>query len=71
MSKEFQSQCDKCGVVDNETDDKSPHYNMDFYWHGDIEEDYDMGEYTCLCPDCFAVGKYNYRIIKKESEHEL
>ena len=24
------------------------------YWHGDIEEDYDMGDYTCLCKDCFG-----------------
>ena len=24
-----------------------------FYWHGDIEEDYDMGDYDCLCEICF------------------
>ena len=24
------------------------------YWHGDIEEDYDMGIYTCLCYRCFG-----------------
>ena len=25
-----------------------------FYWHGDIQEDYAMGEYTCLCESCFG-----------------
>ena len=25
-----------------------------FYWHGDIEEDYDMGHYDCLCEICFG-----------------
>ena len=28
--------------------------NLDYYWHGDIQEDYDMGEYTCLCESCFG-----------------
>lgn len=27
--------------------------NLYFYWHGDIEEDYDMGDYECLCTRCF------------------
>tara|TARA_R110002110_G_scaffold252235_1_gene468112 strand:- start:10408 stop:10587 length:180 start_codon:yes stop_codon:yes gene_type:complete len=57
------SKCEKCGVVDNESNNNSPHYNMDFYWHGDIEEDYDMGEYNCLCPDCF--GNAEVLLIKE------
>ena len=28
--------------------------NLDYYWHGDIQEDYDMGKYTCLCESCFG-----------------
>ena len=27
--------------------------NLYFYWHGDIEEEYDMGDYECLCCRCF------------------
>ena len=27
--------------------------NLYFYWHGDIQEDYDMGDYSCLCGRCF------------------
>ena len=56
--------CEQCGNFDDnevENDDGIFHlgkrpkrrvgYQPDlyFYWHGDIEEDYDMGEYECLC----------------------
>lgn len=50
--------CDKCGVKDHYEDKRSELYPHDFYWHGDIEEDYDMGEYTCLCINCFSMGDY-------------
>ena len=42
-------QCNKC---QNEKEDAY------LYWHGDIQEDYDMGEYTCLCEDCFGKIKH-------------
>ena len=38
--------CDKCQDEDD---------NSYLYWHGDIQEDYDMGDYTCLCEDCFGI----------------
>jgi len=54
--------CDVCKVFDDqeldnnpELTEKSPNYKPDvfFYWHGDIEEEYDMGEHNCLCEHCF------------------
>ena len=62
------AQCEICNDynddhVDNMAENKaqekrmeqSPNYkpNLYFYWHGDIEEDYDMGDYNCLCGRCF------------------
>ena len=38
------SKCELC------KDSKEHEYH---YWHGDIEEEYDMGQYTCLCYLCF------------------
>ena len=38
------SKCELC------KDSKDYEY---YYWHGDIEEDYDMGIYECLCHFCF------------------
>ena len=52
-------QCDYCN---NENEDSY------LYWHGDIEEDYDMGNYTCLCEDCF--GTLNKRGKIKWSEQK-
>ena len=55
--------CDACGVFDDqelendpELTEESPNYdpNKYFFWHGDIEEKYDMGEHTCLCDSCFV-----------------
>ena len=37
--------CERCNITDADTDQ--------FYWHGDIQEDYDMGKYDCLCKSCF------------------
>ena len=36
-------QCERCNITDADQ----------YYWHGDIQEDYDMGEYNCLCESCF------------------
>ena len=51
---------DKCELCKNKLD-----YNF-FYWHGDIEEDYDMGIYNCLCDTCFdnlnEQGKIKWKI---------
>lgn len=55
--------CNKCKVFDDqelennpELTEKSPNYkpNTSYLWHGDIQEKYDMGEYTCLCDSCFV-----------------
>ena len=62
--------CNKCDNFDDweidniaESDEheqqllNSPDYQPDlyYYWHGDIEEDYDMGDYDCLCECCFDI----------------
>ena len=61
------AQCDECscynddhfdGTVTEEEFDNNPLYepNRYYYWHGDIQEDYQMPEgYCCLCEDCFFV----------------
>ena len=71
------AQCEQCGNFDDqeiENDDgifdlgKRPKrrkgYQPDlyFYWHGDIEEDYDMGDYTCLCEICFDINNSEGKI---------
>ncbi len=38
------AQCNKCNTKDP---------SLIYYWHGDIEEDFDMGDYDCLCENCF------------------
>ena len=58
------SMCEKCGVFDkshvenegdlNLTQRKEYTPNQTFFWHGDIQEEYDMGEYNCLCETCFG-----------------
>jgi len=52
------NQCDKCGAKDRHEDKNSEFNPSDFFWHGDIEEPYDMGDYSCLCRKCFDEGKY-------------
>ena len=64
--------CDKCGNFDKshaEDFDLKLHSNelhyqpeLYFYWHGDIEEDYDMGEYSCLCEICFDINNSEGKI---------
>ena len=41
------------------------------YWHGDIEEDYDMGIYTCLCYRCFGQLNKEGKIKWKQIEMRL
>ena len=58
--------CDECSCYDDNwvdgediTDEElenDPLYEPDryYYWHGDIQEDYQMpAGYWCLCEDCF------------------
>ena len=40
-----------------------------FYWHGDIEEDYDMGDYTCLCEICFDINNSEGKIAWKDDKN--
>ena len=51
--------------------EENPHYkpNLYFYWHGDIEEDYDMGNYDCLCVGCFTQQDMEGKIKWKENQH--
>ena len=58
--------CDECGcynddhfdgTVTEEEFDNNPLYepNRYYYWHGDIQEDYQMpAGYDCLCERCFG-----------------
>ena len=62
------SQCDECGCFDDwhidnmagtedEVDENHDDYANDryYYWHGDIQEDYQMpAGYCCLCEECFG-----------------
>jgi hypothetical protein len=46
-------------------DNKEHQYH---YWHGDIEEDYDMGSYQCLCNICFDHLNSEGKITWKEKK---
>ena len=74
--------CEQCGNFDDnevENDDGIFHlgkrpkrrvgYQPDlyFYWHGDIEEDYDMGDYDCLCECCFDILNREGKIKWKDN----
>ena len=68
--------CDVCGNFDDflsfENKDKDdPNYQPDlyYYWHGDIEEDYDMGDYTCLCEICFDINNSEGKIAWKDDKN--
>ena len=69
--------CDKCGNFDDEHTDGEPaikalpEYQPDlyYYWHGDIEEDYDMGDYTCLCEICFDINNSEGKIAWKDDKN--
>ena len=39
------AQCNECQTTDED---------LYYYWHGDIEEDYDLGSNDCLCENCFS-----------------
>ena len=43
------AQCNKCQTTNED---------LNYFWHGDIEEDYDMGDYDCLCENCFNQSKW-------------
>ena len=66
--------CDVCGNFDDflsfENKDKDdPNYQPDlyFYWHGDIEEDYQMPNgFECLCEICFDILNQEGKIEWKE-----
>ena len=73
--------CNKCDNFDDleidniaESDEheqqllNSPDYQPDlyYYWHGDIEEDYDMGDYDCLCESCFDINNSEGKIKWKD-----
>ena len=78
--------CNKCDNFDDleidniaESDEheqqllNSPDYQPDlyYYWHGDIEEDYDMGDYDCLCECCFESNWHEVELIKRrKNKHD-
>ena len=76
--------CNKCDNFDDweidniaESDEheqqllNSPDYQPDlyYYWHGDIEEDYDMGDYHCLCEICFDINTSEGKIKWKDDKN--
>ena len=71
--------CDSCGNYndshilssDIEVFEDCPDYQPDlyFYWHGDIEEDYDMGDYDCLCECCFDILNREGKIKWKDNKN--
>tara|TARA_R100000278_G_scaffold29057_1_gene26465 strand:+ start:346 stop:621 length:276 start_codon:yes stop_codon:yes gene_type:complete len=73
------AQCDECGCFDDNhidnmagiedlTQDHKDWTNRYFYWHGDIQEDYQMPTgYDCLCEECFRDFSYEGKIIDTDS----
>ena len=76
--------CNKCDNFDDweidniaESDEheqqllNSPDYQPDlyYYWHGDIEEDYDMGDYECLCECFFDILNRERKIKWKDNKN--
>ena len=70
--------CEKCYCYDDSyvegediTDEQlenDPKYEPDryYYWHGDIQEDYQMPKgYECLCESCFGDLLGEGKIIEK------
>ena len=51
------AQCNECQTTDED---------LNYFWQGDIEEDYDMGDYDCLCENCF--NKSNIVKINQKGE---
>ena len=51
-----------------EQEDYQPHKY--YYWHGDIQEDYQMPKgYECLCEECFGDFLNKGEIIEKYLDH--
>ena len=82
--EQFMASCNKCDNFDDweidniaESDEheqqllNSPDYQPDlyYYWHGDIEEDYDMGDYDCLCEICFDINNSEGKIKWKDDKN--
>jgi len=77
--------CDQCGNFDDSYNNESSfnqewkdarkefdeNYQPDlyYYWHGDIEEDYDMGKYDCLCEICFDINNSEGKIAWKDDKN--
>ena len=74
--------CDHCGCFDDNHIDGDPDFedlteeqlrksgyepDLYYYWHGDIQEDYQMpAGYECLCECCFGTLLDTGHIIMKE-----
>ena len=58
--------CDVCGNFDNDEGAiGDPNYQPDlyYYWHGDIEEDYEMPDgMCCMCEICFDIANEEGKI---------
>ena len=69
--EQFMALCDECGCFDDNHIDGDPDFenltedqieenplyepHRYYYWHGDIQEDYQMpAGYDCLCERCFG-----------------
>ena len=68
--------CDKCGNFDDflsfeNKDENDPDYQPDlyYYWDSPLEEDYDMGDYTCLCEICFDINNSEGKIAWKDNKN--
>ena len=60
----------ECGIESKEYEQKEEYQpDLYFYWHGDIEEDYDMGEYDCLCEICFDINNSEGKITWKDDKN--
>jgi len=75
--------CEKCHCFDdnwiegeeNEEElENDPNYepHLYYYWHGDIQEDYQMPKgYECLCEGCFGDFLGKGEIIEKYLDHHI
>ena len=74
--------CDVCGNFDDQEIEngcfhlgkrpkrrKAYQPDLYYYWHGDIEEDYDMCDYTCLCEICFDINNSEGNIKWKDDKN--
>ena len=76
--------CDECCCYDDnhidgediteEELEKDPLYEPHryYYWHGDIQEDYQMpAGYDCLCDECYGNFLNQGKIIEKYLDHHI